>query len=232
MNNDLSPLILRGLASGDTIGGPTALASITANCIKHGTSAELSEIADRYMDYYQAGSFDSGPVFEKVHSLIDSRVNRRSAVRETHQFFHGMSAGCNPLHRTICLAGKLALNEQTLVSIVEADSTLTHFDPLASHVAVAGSLICRYIIDGMTITESVEKTLSIDFLEHLRAYANREPSASGFAPTVLFSAIHFAKTPQEGLDHSFKLAGGANYCPPIVGALQSCIAMTNLSTPS
>jgi len=232
VNNDLSPLILRGLASGDTIGGPTALASIAANYIKHGTSAELSEIADRYMDYYQAGSFDSGPVFEKVHSLINSGFDRRSAVRETHQFFHSMSAGCNPLHRTICLAGKLALNERTLISTVEADSKLTHFDPLASDVAVAGSLICRYLINGMTITESVEKTLNIDFLQYLRAYATLEPSHSGFAPTVLFSAIHFAKAPQEGLGFSFKLAGGENYCPLILGALQSCIAMNNWSTPS
>ena len=230
MRFDLSPVIRRGLESGDKIGGPTALASITADCIDDGTSTELSEIADKYMDYYQAGSFDSGPVFEKVHSLIHSGVDRRSAVRETHQFFHGMSAGCNPLHRTICLAGKLALNEQTLVSIVEADSTLTHFDPLASHVAFAGSLICRYIIDGMTITESVEKTLSIDFLQHLRAYATLEPSPSGFAPTVLFSAIHFAKGSAEGLDHSFALAGADNYCPPVVGALQSCIALTKLSS--
>ena len=220
MGLDLSEKILAGLALGDQIGGPTALATLCAKHIQHGTPEELEELAGAYYDYYVDGSFDSGPVFESVHSRIQQGVDRTSAVRDTHDFMNGQTAGCNPLHRSICLAGKLDLDEQSLITVVRQEALLTHHDPLAGDAAVVGALICRRLLEQKPMVDCIKQLINKSMLKD---YANEPLSSSGFAPSTLFAALHFASDSEHGLRRAFAFAGNENYCPPIVGAIQACL---------
>ena len=220
MGLDLSEKILAGLALGDQIGGPTALANLCAKHIQHGTPEELEELAGAYYDYYVDGSFDSGPVFESVHSRIQQGVDRTSAVRDTHDLMNAQTAGCNPLHRSICLAGKLDLDEQSLITIIKQEALLTHHDPLASDAAVVGALICRRLLEQKPMVDCINQLINKSMLKD---YANEPLSPSGFAPCTLFAALHFASDGEHGLSRAFAFAGSENYCPPIVGAIQACL---------
>src|SRR5262249_5800330 len=127
----------------------------------------------------------------------------------------GMTAGCNPAHRSPPLAMCAAIADDELARCAMAEARLTHYDPLAGEIAVAANRLCRALVrgDGWDIA-----------LRQVNEFAvpERPGSNGGFAPDVLRAALYFVGTSAcftKALDWSLAFAGPSNYCPVLVGAI-------------
>ncbi len=216
--------VIRGLATGDAIGGPTAIASVLALSVLDAGHYQPDLTADRYLDWWRAEGFDAGAVFALVMSARISGITTEDAVAYAHEMLGGQSAGCNPAHRAPALAVTLDTNLRGLVEAVKADAALTHYDPLAGDVAAAVAVMCRTLIDGVPWQEA--KSIAADgrLPDTAAAIAGGDgalPTDGGYAPEVLRAAVHFldAFGPDVGLVEAKAFAGGANYCPVLVGAI-------------
>ena len=98
---------------------PSLVAKTVAN-----NPYDFDALDKAYCDYYDSGSFDSGPTFEKVHELMANGYKRSEAVLETHKRLNGSTAGCNPMHRFAVVAG-LDIPYKTLDRLARNDAALT-----------------------------------------------------------------------------------------------------------
>ena len=208
--------ILKGISNGDTIGGPYAMATIVANVCKHDTF-DLQALEKAYFNYYQSGSFDSGPCFRQVHQLMEQGKTRKAAVEQTHRLFKQQTAGCNPMHRFAVVAGT-SIPYEELDKLARADAKLTHFDEVAGISSSVCVRLLRRIIDGQKLNEAYSTVLK-ELSSSEREQSDVLPTRSGYAPAVLAAAISFADDVAEGLSKAIHYAGTNNYCPPITGAL-------------
>ena len=81
--------VIRGLAEGDTIGGPTAIASVLAASVIDTGRYDPQLTADRYLDWWRAEGFDTGPVFALVMAARIEGASTEQAVLETHKTLGG-----------------------------------------------------------------------------------------------------------------------------------------------
>jgi ADP-ribosylglycohydrolase len=216
--------VIRGLAAGDTIGGPTAIAAVLAKSVIDTGYYDPQLTADRYLDWWRAEGFDTGPVFALVMGARVEGATTEEAVTQAHEALDGQTAGCNPAHRAPALAVTLDTDISGLVEAVRADAALTHHDPLAGDVAAAVAVLCRVLMDGASWEEA--KAVAADgrlpeTVAAIAADSDALPTASGYAPEVLAAAVYFLdRYPVDVVLTAAKtFAGGANYCPIIVGAI-------------
>ena len=213
-------LILKGISDGDTIGGPYAIASLVVKTLAN-DPFDLGALDRAYRGYYLGGSFDSGPTFEKVHELLALGETREQAVKNVHKAHRGFTAGCNPMHRFVVVAG-LDIPYRTLDDLARKDATLTHFDPIAGLISSVTVRIIRKVLENYSLTEAMRSvTNELNVAE--RKILQTTPSPSGYAPAVLNAAVQFSQDPNRGLIRAIEYAGSNNYCPPIVGAFTRCI---------
>ena len=213
-------LILHGISEGDTIGGPFAMASLVAKTVAN-NPYDFDALDKAYCDYYDSGSFDSGPTFEKVHELMANGYKRSEAVLETHKRLNGSTAGCNPMHRFAVVAG-LDIPYKTLDRLARNDAALTHFDPVAGLMSSVIVRIIRKILESYSLIDSIRSvTNELNLAE--RKILQTTPSPSGYAPAVFSAAVQFSQDYDRGLIKAIDYAGPDNYCPPIVGTLLRCI---------
>ena len=117
-------VILQGISNGDTIGGPFAMAALVAKVLAN-DPYDFDALDKAYCDYYDSGSFDSGPTFAKVHQLMVSGFTRADAVVATHKHFNGSTTGPNPMHRFMVAAG-LDVPYEQLDTLAKKDAKMTH----------------------------------------------------------------------------------------------------------
>ena len=67
------------------------MASLVAKTVAN-NPYDFDALDKAYCDYYDSGSFDSGPTFEKVHELMANGYKRSEAVLETHKRLNGSTA--------------------------------------------------------------------------------------------------------------------------------------------
>ena len=170
-----------------------------------------------YRDYYDSGSFDSGPTFMKVHELMANGFTRNDAVEETHKRFKGSTAGCNPMHRFMVVAGMDDLPYDHLDSLARSDARLTHYDATAGLCSSVLVRILRQCLSGEKLTDAAA-TVSSELSSNEQEVFKIPMGNSGYGPEVLVSAIEFAGDWKSGLARSIEFATPNNYCPPIVGA--------------
>ena len=72
----------------------------------------------------------------------------QEATAQVHREFGGMTAGCNPAHRSPPLSMLAAIADEDLAACAMAEARLTHHDPLAGEVAAAVNKLCRALIRG------------------------------------------------------------------------------------
>ena len=208
--------ILKGISIGDTIGGPFAMATIVANVCENDTF-DLQALERAYVNYYQSGSFDSGPCFHQVHQLMEQGKTRKAAVEQTHRLFKQQTAGCNPMHRFAVVAG-MNIPYEELDKLARADAKLTHYDEVAGISSSVCVRLLRRIIDGQKLNDAYSTVLK-ELSSSEQEYVDVTPARSGYAPQVLSAAISFADDVGEGLTKAICYADPDNYCPPITGAL-------------
>ena len=107
---------------------------------------------------YDSCSFDSGPTFEKVHELMANGYTRSEAVVETHRLFNGSTAGCNPMHRFMVIAG-LDVPYERLDFLARRDARMTHFDPRAGICSGFLVRVVRHCLDGTNLKRALDRVL-------------------------------------------------------------------------
>lgn len=137
------------------------------------------------------------------------------ATAQVHHEFGGMTAGCNPAHRSPPLSMCAAIADEDLAGCAMAEARLTHHDLLAAEVAAAVNKLCRALVRGAGWQDALQETGG--FTGHVGP-----GNDGGFAPDVLRAGLHFVGSSAcfaEALDRSLAFAGPANYCPVLVGAV-------------
>ena len=207
--------VLVGLAAGDRIGGPIRMALRLAESLLETGRFDAADVLGRYLRWWREGAFDTGPVSARAFALVAAGVPVHEATAQVHREFDGMTAGCNPAHRSSPLAMCAAVADDDLAGCALAEARLTHHDPLAGEVAAAANKLCRALIRGAAWQDAMQEAGS--FAGQVGPGNN-----GGFAPDVLRAALHFVGTSDcftEALDRSLAFAGPSNYCPVLVGAV-------------
>ena len=211
--------IIDGIARGDAIGGPTALAEIVAESLIAHSGLEIRDITRRYLGWWQGEAFDTGPTFEWVFQNIDSGMEPATAVSAAHAALGGVSAGCGPVHRNNVIAACPFISTDDLPDAARAEAFITHLDPVAGDAAAVVSLLCRHLLEGTSWSAAME--LVAKHPKTQGAFASimvRPLDPSGFALDVVRAAIHFMGA-EDALKEASAFAGTNNYCPVIVGAM-------------
>jgi len=210
-------LILQGISDGDTIGGPFAMASLVAQTLAN-DPYDFDALDQAYWDYYDSGSFDSGPTFEKVHEFMAKGMRRADAVKETHKVFKGSTAGCNPMHRFMVVAGMDDLPYNDLDKMARRDAGLTHYDSTAGLCSSVLVRLLRRFLSGEKLSDAAIAVFS-ELSSNEQKVFNIPMGNRGYGPEVLVSALDLAGQGKSGLPRSIEFAGPNNYCPPIVGVI-------------
>jgi ADP-ribosyl-[dinitrogen reductase] hydrolase len=207
--------VLLGLAAGDKNGGPIRMAVHLAESLRDCRRFDPADILQRYVDWWKAGAFDTGPVSDRALEFISMGMPVPEATAQVHRKFGGKTAGCNPAHRSAPLSMLAAIADEDLTACAMAEARMTHHDPLAGEVAAAVNRLFRMLIRGVVWDDA------------LRPFAGftgqADPSnKGGYAPDALRAALHFVGTSDdfaEALERSLAFAGPANYCSVLVGAI-------------
>jgi ADP-ribosylglycohydrolase len=207
--------VLLGLAAGDRIGGPIRMALRLAESLAETGRFDAADVLGRYLALWREGAFDTGPVSARALALVAAGLPVEDATAQVHREAGGMTAGCNPAHRSPPLAMCAVVDDDGLGDCAMAEARLTHHDPLAGEVAAAVNKVCRALIRGVGWHDAVQEAGN---------FAVREGPGNhgGYAPDVLRAALYFAGASASftlALDRLLAFAGPSNYCPVLVGAV-------------
>jgi ADP-ribosylglycohydrolase len=217
--------ILLGLAAGDRIGGPLRMALHVAESLCERGGLELTDIGRRYVDWWRNGGFDTGPTAAQVLSLVDMGVPFEQAAIRVNEAMGGMTAGCNPAHRSAPLAMCAAIADSALADAAIKEAELTHRHPLAGEAAAAVVCLCRALMRGTPWPVALRQAAQgrcAEIRSALDVSAPKKLSPGGFAPDVLSAAVYFLNASASfpiALASSIDFAGPANYCPVLVGSI-------------
>jgi ADP-ribosylglycohydrolase len=185
---------------------------------------DVDDIGARYLTWWRDGAFDTGPTTARVLALVDRGVPFAEAASIVHREAGGMTAGCNPAHRTPPLAAWARVPDEALAAAATAEAALTHAHPLAGDVAAAAVVLVRRLIRGAAWDDARRAAATGRAEATVAALLADGPPTDrgGFAPLVLAAAVWFVGTAGDGdgaLARAIEFAGPANYAPVLVGAL-------------
>ena len=216
--------ILDGIARGDQNGGPTALARIVSESVTACGGFDVSDLTQRYLHWYQTGAFDTGPTFDLVFSRVASGMDVREAVKEVDRLLVGETAGCGPAHRCGPIAGCFKIPTSDLARVARAEARTSHCHADAGSASAVVALLCRYLLEGADWEAAKVRVANDEGVSdawHATQAADRNPG--GYAFDVVHSALHFLDG-EDALQRAFDFAGGENYCPVIVGAIEGAMS--------
>jgi len=129
--------VLLGLAAGDRIGGPVRMALAVAESLRDRGTFDPKDIGARYIEWWRQGAFDTGPTAGRVLELGASGMALDDASIQVDAMEGGLTAGCNPAHRSAPLAMLAAIEDSRLPHAAKAEARLTHRHALAGDAAAA-----------------------------------------------------------------------------------------------
>lgn len=218
--------VLLGLAAGDRNGGPLQMAIRVAASLIARRGVDIEDIAARYLDWWRAGAFDTGPTAARVLALVDAAgMPFCKAAERVHRETRGYTAGCNPAHRSAPMAMLRNAGTDQLARLAREEAALTHAHPLSGDVAAAVVVLCSELVRGRSWDDAVASASAGRLPETQAAMRSRNVESlndGGFAPDVLAAALYFVGTGdsfENSLVASLRFAGPANYCPVLVGSI-------------
>lgn len=203
------------------------------------------------------GSDDTGPTCTFVFDEIIKNPKRKvsEVVDEIDKKFKGKTGGVNPAHRGVCLSMYSGISTQELYLLSCEQALLTHKSSYSQLTSFITNYIIRRLIEGVEMEKIINELLKMDsfktdmiFQTLLKSYSidiqEKLIPDDGFSPNVLKATLWFVKKYTQGIDlnsektdlkkifrncleHSFKFAGKANYCPVLVGAIMGAICGSN-----
>jgi ADP-ribosylglycohydrolase len=174
-----------------------------------------ADILERYLAWWREGAFDTGPVSDRAFALMATGMPAQEAAAQVHREFGGMTAGCNPAHRSSPLSMLAAIAYEDLAGRAMVEARLTHHDPVAGEIAATVNKLCRALIRCAAWEVALRQCDGFDGQDG-------PGNNGGFAPDVLRAGIYFVGTSghfAEALERSLAFAGPANYCPVLVGVI-------------
>ena len=215
--------ILNGYLEGDKNGGPTELAKILHKSLLASDGFKKSDLVNRYYHWWNTDAFDTGPTFAMVFQKVSRGVSIDDASKEVDKQLNGATAGCGPAHRIAPIAGYKKIPTDRLISIAKEEASITHYHPDAGNCSAVMALLCRYLIEGNSWNESKSiVNQNEDVKPTWIKINNAKLNNGGYVFDVMHSAIYFLDR-ANSLENSLTFAGTANYCPVIVGIIQSII---------
>ena len=217
--------VLLGLAAGDRIGGPTQMATLLGESLVEDSTYVSKNLEKKYIDWWSERGFDTGNVSEKVFSLVSRGMPIYTAVNKVDQEMKGMTAGCNPVHRSAPIAMSVHLHDDEIAGIAERESLLTHKHHLAGLVSATNVQLVRSLIRGAGWSEAIKQmdnTCSPVICDAFKDARNGKIFSDGYSPHVLGAAIYFlntSKTFDEMLEKAIDFSGDDNYCAVLSGSL-------------
>lgn len=211
--------LFQGIASGDQHGGPTKIAQILFESIETCQQLDVNDVTARYLEWWKADAFDTGPVFDAVFQKVNEGVPRIEATHQVHLKFNGSTAGCNPPHRIAPIALFEFISTSAIAERARSEARITHWHPIAGDMSAIMALLCRFVLEEQSWEEAKKMTKALE-PEAWELIEQADISDDGYAPNVMRTAIMFLDQPNS-LERSFEFAGFSNYCPVIVGALDA-----------
>jgi len=216
-------MILNGYIQGDKNGGPTELAKILYKSLLASNGFKKRDLVNRYYQWWKTDAFDTGPTFAKVFQKMSGGITIEEASKNIDKQLNGATAGCGPAHRIAPIAAYKKIPTERLISIAREEAAITHYHPDAGHCSAIMALLCRYLINDKTWKESkVIVSQNEDLIPTWNKIKNANLNNGGYVLDVMHSAIYFLDR-ENSLENSLSFAGSANYCPVIVGIIQSII---------
>ena len=216
-----------------------------------------SQSMQQYLQWYSArdtGFHDTGPVARNVFKLfmekhpnwkepdiLNLSLDDLLMVSQTvDEYRQGMTAGVNACHRCAPLA-LLSFNENrsAVANYGKTESKLTHYSEISQNVCQAYLLLliellhtesCKFRDCVLVAADNISDKQTKDVLISGLNCDEKDLGTGGFSPEVLKSAIYFVehgKNFTDTLETSLRFAGGANYCPVLVGALAGALYGTD-----
>ena len=119
-----SNLILKSIKFGDQIGGPYQLAKILTTNIKENEGLNVTDLTNKYLEWWKNDAFDTGPTFASVFTKIESGMDPNKAVFKTHEQFDQNTAGCGPAHRASPIAGFMEISTNQLIQLAKDEAKI------------------------------------------------------------------------------------------------------------
>ena len=204
---------------GDQIGGPTELARIVQYSLSARRRLDASDLAQRYLNWWQNGAFDTGPTFALVFGRVAKGMSITQAVEEVDKQLGGQTAGCGPAQRISPLAACAFIPTAQIANAAREEARITHYHPHAGDAAAIVALLCRRLFEGNKWMQAKDY-VSQDEPEAWTAIQGASLSDGGYAFDVVRTAIHFLDG-EDALPMAAKFSGSQNYCPVIVGAIDA-----------
>jgi ADP-ribosyl-[dinitrogen reductase] hydrolase len=232
---------LLGLVAGDRNGGPQRLALRLAESLVARQRFEPEDVLERYLQWWRAGGFDTGPIAAAVFGLVEQGMRPQQAVRLVDQMTRGRTAGVGAAHRIAPLGALQTVPTPQVLEAARREARLTHAHPLAGWVSAAVALLVRRLVEGADLEAALSAAAAdlqraalaegdgqaecvVEILQAGAAGALPVERArpGGYAPETLAAALGFLTRHQgfeAALGDSIAFAGGANYAPVLVGTL-------------
>jgi ADP-ribosylglycohydrolase len=215
--------ILDGIARGDQIGGPTALARHVSESVNACGGLDVPDLTQRYLHWHQTDAFDTGPTFHLVFSRVADGVNSADAAKQVDLLLGGDTAGCGPAHRSGPLAACFDIPTSDLAMVAKREARITHYHPDAGSASAVVVLLCRYLLEGGGWEEAKARIAKdVTVADAWRAIEGADLNPGGYAFDVIHSALHFLDG-EDALDKALDFAGCRNYCSVIVGLLEGAM---------
>jgi ADP-ribosylglycohydrolase len=216
---------LLGLAAGDRIGGPTAMAMRLLEGVAERRCCDAGETRRRYLDWHRAEGFDQGPTSARVLDLLAEGCAPALAVARADEEADGLTGGCNPMHRAGPLGAAFVVPDAMLADAARTDAAITHAHPLAGEAAAAVATLLRLVLRGVAWDDAASRAAEgrDRAIAHAMGRWREAPrDRGGFAPVVLHAAMHFAGCAASfdaALSAALAFAGPSNYAPVTAGTL-------------
>jgi putative intracellular protease/amidase len=119
--------VLVGQAAGDRIGGPIRMAVRLAESLLKTGRFDAADVLGRYLGWWREGAFDTGPVSARALALVAAGMPVQEATAQVHREFGGMTAGCNPAHRSPPLSMLATIADEDLAILIFDDVEVLDF---------------------------------------------------------------------------------------------------------
>ena len=217
----MNSLILKGYINGDKNGGPTELAKILSKSLIACSGFDKNDLCKRYYHWWNTEAFDTGPTFAMVFQKISQGICIDEATVNVNKELNGATAGCGPAHRIAPLAAYKNIPTNKLVDYAKEEASITHFHPDAGNCSAVMALLCRYLLEGYSLSESKNLVSKNDKTKEIwHKIQNANLNNGGYVLDAIHSALNFLDG-DDALKKSLQFAGPANYCPVIVGIIEN-----------
>ena len=203
---------LLGLVAGDRNGGPVRFALRLAESLVERREFNLTDILVRYVQWWEAGAFDTGPTAAAVLQRVSQGEDLEAAVAAVDRRAGGQTAGVGPAHRSAPLGALAFIPYEGLGRAARQEARLTHRHPLAGWVSAAACYLVRTLVEGAEWSDALRRVAARLRMEAQSDIPVRQALKGPFPPAGM-SVVHVATSVAGLLKEPIAAQGGGREGP-------------------